>query len=42
MQEGGGDMKLEETTSSSQTWLQMEEWAHQPTYNIFDLKLLLS
>jgi hypothetical protein len=37
-----GDMEPEETTSSSQTGLPVEEWGHQPTYKTFDPKLLLS
>jgi hypothetical protein len=36
-----GDMDPEETTSSSQTRLTVERWGYQPTYKIFNTKLLL-
>jgi hypothetical protein len=37
-----GDMKPEETISSSHTEPPVEEWRHQHTYKIFDPKFLLS
>ena len=36
------NMGPEQTISSSQTELPVQEWGHQPNYKTFDLKLLLS
>jgi hypothetical protein len=36
-----GDLEPEETTSSRHTGPPVEGWRHQPTYKIFDPKLLL-
>ena len=43
-QHGEGLLKYqpEETTSSCQSGLPVEGWGHQPTYNAFDSKLVLS
>jgi hypothetical protein len=37
-----GDMNPEKTITSSQKESPLEEWEHQPTYKVFDLKLVLS